>query len=159
MKKVVLGLVLVGVAAVSGCDMVAPPAENAAVPQPAAAQASKDAVAFVPKLIDLPVVGVYTPSFEYSLRNRGDANAENGGKNFIALEFWGVSVENAHQDVKAKMIASGFKLVSEDSANGAWVNHYANDKFADVLVNVAPMGARSKTTPEGVGTVYFEWKN
>lgn len=159
MKSVVLGLVLVGVVAVSGCDMVAPPAENGAVSQPQAAQSGKDAVVFAPKLIDSPIVGVYTPGFEYSIRNRGDANAENGGKNHVALEFWGASIEAAHQDVKAKMTAAGFKLLSEDSANGAWVNRYGNDKFADVLVNVAPMGGRTKTTPAGVGTVYFEWKS
>lgn len=156
---------LIGLLVLSGCDKVAPPAESAAEsPQATSAQqaASVQTAAkldFAPHLVDAPVLGVVTPDFSYSVRSLGAGSEGNGGKNHIALEFWGLSADEAEQKIQAQLVKGGFKIMSRNSGNGSWASHYSNEKYADVLVNVAPMGARKPTTPNGTGTIYFEWKD
>lgn len=150
---------LIGLLVLSGCDKVAPPAETGAEsPQAPAVQAAAKPD-FAPHLVDAPVLGVVTPDFSYSVRSKGVGSVENGGKNHIALEFWGLSVDEAEQKVQAQLVNGGFKIVSRNSGNGSWASHYSSEKYPDVLVNVAPMAARKPTTPNGTGTIYFEWKN
>lgn len=154
-KLVVLALVTA--AAFSGCDKIAPPSENSSQ-APVTTQAVVNKPAFTPRLLDAPVLGIYMPDFSYSVRSQTKGSADNQGKASVALEFWGASVDQAEQQVREKLLSSGFKLGSKNSGNGSHSGHYASVDGADVLVNVSPIGSRKRTAPESVGTIYFEWK-
>lgn len=164
MNTKILSVLFVASIGIAACDKIAPPAENSAAQPAATAAATTPAAAtpaaFAPRLLTAPMMGVYTPDFSYSVRSGSDNSAANGGKSSIAIEFWGLTVDEAEKRVRDSLVASGFEVKAQNSGNGAHSVRYAKPgSTSEVLVNVSPMGSRKRTAPDSVGTIYFEWMN
>ncbi|GAB3753983.1 hypothetical protein [Lysobacter olei] len=163
MKMKILPFMIVAVLGTSACDKIAPPIESSSAsssPAPAGPAVAAAPAPFSPRLLTEPVMGVYTPDFPYSLRSKTEGESGNGGKTSLAVEFWGLTVDEAEKRVREALVSSGFQVKAENSGNGAHSARYSTPRAEqEVLVNVSPIGRRKRTAPDSVGTIYFEWSN